>query len=245
MKRSLRQQLQLVLIVFSLLMSPFLIGLHTSVYAASTGGSNSNTNTNSDPHGGSTGGSNSNNNQNNNNQNNNNQGNNQTNQNNQASQTDQGNQTANNPSSNNNGLSSNCPPGGDADPTGSGNQGCLKCIPANITDAGGDTLKKYKQDHPNAVQCGDSAADPSANCDQNGCDLVKKYVNPTINVLSVIVGLVAVISIVAGAIQYITSTGDPQKTSAAKSRISKTIFALVAYAFLYAFLEFIIPGGVF
>jgi hypothetical protein len=74
---------------------------------------------------------------------------------------------------------------------------------------------------------------------------VKKYVNPTINVLSVIVGLVAVISIVAGAIQYITSTGDPQKTSAAKSRISKTIFALVAYAFLYAFLEFIIPGGVF
>jgi hypothetical protein len=91
----------------------------------------------------------------------------------------------------------------------------------------------------------DSASDPNANCNLNGCNLIKKYINPAINVLSAMIGLVAVISIISGGIQYATSTGDPQKTSAARNRISKTVMALVAYAFLYAFLEFLIPGGIF
>jgi len=56
---------------------------------------------------------------------------------------------------------------------------------------------------------------------------------------------VAVISIILGGIQYSASEGDPQKASQAKSRITKTVFAIVSYFFLYAFLQFIVPGGVF
>ena len=114
-----------------------------------------------------------------------------------------------------------------------GQKGCIVC--SNKDNAAKDKA---------AIACNDYAIDPAA-CDGKGCDLVNKYVNPAINVLSMIVGLLAVISIMAGGIQFATSDGDPQKASAAKSRISKTIAALVAYAFLYAFLQFLVPGGIF
>src|SRR5205814_1498218 len=92
-------------------------------------------------------------------------------------------------------------------------------------------------------QCTDEAANPK--CDASKCDFIKKYVNPFINLLSISFGLIAVISIIMGAVQYSTSGGDPQKVTQAKQRISKTIFAVLAYLFLYAFLQFIVPGGLF
>lgn len=94
-------------------------------------------------------------------------------------------------------------------------------------------------------KCQDPAADPQAKCDQDNCDLVKKYINPAINLFSVIFALVVVISLILGAIQYITSEGDPQKSAKAKQRIFNTVVAFVAYFFLYAFLQFLIPGGIF
>jgi len=93
--------------------------------------------------------------------------------------------------------------------------------------------------------CQDPAADPSLDCSQKGCDIIKKYVNPLINLLSIAFGFIAVISIIIGGIQYSASAGDPQKVTQAKQRISKTLFAIFAYFFLYAFLQFIIPGGIF
>lgn len=65
-----------------------------------------------------------------------------------------------------------------------------------------------------------------------------------INILSGIVGIVVVVSIVVGGIQYTTSSGDPQKVAAAKSRIFNSVFALVAFIFTYAFLQYLVPGGV-
>lgn len=82
-------------------------------------------------------------------------------------------------------------------------------------------------------------------CNQNSCDLIKKYVNPTINLLSVIFGIVAAGSLIMGGIQFSTSEGDPQKAAHAKDRISGTIVAIFAYAFIYAFLQFLVPGGLF
>ncbi len=96
-----------------------------------------------------------------------------------------------------------------------------------------------------ANNCSDPAANPKANCSNTGCDLIVKYIDPLVNLLSVVFGLIAVISIIAGSIQYSASTGDPAKSSAAKSRIQNTIIAIVAYFFLYAFLQFLIPGGLF
>lgn len=91
---------------------------------------------------------------------------------------------------------------------------------------------------------GDPALGGTSQCDISSCSLVDNYVKPFIVLLSILVGIVAVLSLILGGIQYTTSSGDPQKTAQAKSRIGKTIMALLAYAFLYAFLNFLIPGGV-
>lgn len=123
--------------------------------------------------------------------------------------------------------------GGGSSGSGSGSGG----------SGGGDNSQP--QDVPTACTGTHCVAQPSSNCNDNKCDLVALYVNPFINVLSLIVGLVAAASLIIGGIQYITSSGDPQKTSAAKSRIQNTLLAFLAYAFLYAFLNFLIPGGLF
>jgi hypothetical protein len=92
-----------------------------------------------------------------------------------------------------------------------------------------------------------NCTDPAITCTSNSsyCNLIKEYVVPTINLLSVAFGLIAVISLLLGAINYITSEGDPQKVSRAKMRIRNTIFSVVAFMFLYSFLNFLIPGGIF
>jgi len=63
--------------------------------------------------------------------------------------------------------------------------------------------------------------------------------------LSGIFGLLAVASLVMAGIQYSASGGDPQKIMQAKKRISTTVVAIVGFFFLYAFLQFLIPGGIF
>ncbi len=93
----------------------------------------------------------------------------------------------------------------------------------------------------------DPAAD-SNSCKQvpvtaSNCDLISKYLNPFINTLAALVGVAVVIAIVIGAIQYGSSAGDPQRVAAAKARIRNALVALITFIFLYALLNFLIPGG--
>jgi hypothetical protein len=79
--------------------------------------------------------------------------------------------------------------------------------------------------------------------DINQCDLIDKYINPAINLVSILIGVAVVISITIGGIQYGSSGGDSQKVTAAKNRIRNSLLALVTFLFLYAMLNFLIPGG--
>jgi hypothetical protein len=79
--------------------------------------------------------------------------------------------------------------------------------------------------------------------DQNNCGVIKLIVG-LINALAALVGVVVVAVIVWGGIQYSTSADDPKAVSEAKNRIKNAIFALVMFAFMYAFLQWIVPGGV-
>ena len=85
----------------------------------------------------------------------------------------------------------------------------------------------------------------SAACSPSGCDLIETYLNPAINMLTVAFGVIAVISIILGGIQYSTSEGDPQKASKAKNRLANTVLAILAYSALYGFLQFLVPGSFF
>lgn len=74
--------------------------------------------------------------------------------------------------------------------------------------------------------------------------LVKNYINPAVAFLAALAGVAVVISVIIGAIQYSSAGGDPGKVTAARNRIVESIVALLAFLFLYAFLNFLLPGGV-
>ena len=84
-----------------------------------------------------------------------------------------------------------------------------------------------------------------AQCNGSNCDLIKAYVNPAINIASGLVGILVVIGLLSGAVQYSASGGNPQAATKAKSRMSNAVIALIAFAFLYALLQWLIPGGIF
>lgn len=66
-----------------------------------------------------------------------------------------------------------------------------------------------------------------------------------IRFLSVGVGLVMVASIIYAGIQYSSSEGSPEATVAAKKRIQNAIIGLVFYLFIFAFVQYLVPGGLF
>lgn len=88
----------------------------------------------------------------------------------------------------------------------------------------------------------DSAA---KTCNGGDCSgLISGYVNPAIKLLSGLIGVIVVISIVWAGIQYASAGGDPGKVVAARKRITNAILALLAYLFMFAFLQWLIPGGI-
>ena len=99
---------------------------------------------------------------------------------------------------------------------------------------------------PGKCSGGKCEVDPATKpCDSDSCDFIGKYINPGINLLTATFGIVATGSLIFGGIQYSSSGGDPQKITQAKNRIRNTIIAVVAYLFLFGFLQFLVPGGLF
>lgn len=78
----------------------------------------------------------------------------------------------------------------------------------------------------------------------DGGGLYSKYLNPFIVFLSGAVGVIVVISIIVGGIQYSSAGGDAQKVASARNRIKNAILALIAFIFLRAILNWIIPNGI-
>jgi len=70
-------------------------------------------------------------------------------------------------------------------------------------------------------------------------------INVVINFLSIGVGVIVIIMIILGGIQYSMAGDNPQAVSAAKQRIMNALLALVVYIFMFAFLQWLIPGGIF
>lgn len=72
---------------------------------------------------------------------------------------------------------------------------------------------------------------------------IENYINPFVTLLTVVIGIVAAISIVVAGIQYASAGSDPGKVQKAKDRIGQTLLGLLAYIFLFALLNYFVPGG--
>lgn len=66
-----------------------------------------------------------------------------------------------------------------------------------------------------------------------------------INVLSAGIGIVIIGAIIFGGIRYSAAGDNAQATAAAKQHIINALIALVAFIFMFAFLQWLIPGGIF
>jgi hypothetical protein len=90
-----------------------------------------------------------------------------------------------------------------------------------------------------------AASSPNPNnCSATHDCIVGGYIDPIIRFLNIAVGIVAVIAIVLGGIQYSASRDNPEAVKSARKHILNALLGLVCYFLLYAFLNFIIPGGI-
>ena len=71
-----------------------------------------------------------------------------------------------------------------------------------------------------------------------------QWIRFLVNVLSALIGVFAIIMVTLAGIQYSASADNPQGVQAAKKRIQNVLIGLVAYIFLYAFLQWLVLGGV-
>jgi len=71
------------------------------------------------------------------------------------------------------------------------------------------------------------------------------YLKEFINFLSAGVLVVVIAMIIIGGIQYSASGGDPNGVADAKKKILNALLALLAYIFMYAFIQWLLPGGLF
>ncbi len=87
-----------------------------------------------------------------------------------------------------------------------------------------------------------------AKCSENACmadNPVIVWTKRIINFLAAGVGIVTTIMIIVGGIQYASAGPNPQAVASAKKKIVNAIIALLAYFFLYGFMQWLIPGGLF
>lgn len=78
-----------------------------------------------------------------------------------------------------------------------------------------------------------------------GEDAIYNILSMAIKIMTGAIGIVAVGAVVYGAILYGASGGSPENIKKAKDIWTNVVIGLVAFAFMVAILNFIIPGGVF
>jgi len=88
---------------------------------------------------------------------------------------------------------------------------------------------------------GDGVID-SKDIENNG---IWKLLVIAINILTGGIGVLAVAGIVYGSILYTSAGGSAEQTKKAIEVIRNVVIGLIAYALMYAGLNFIIPGGLF
>lgn len=122
---------------------------------------------------------------------------------------------------------------------------------AGVSEIGPNAGKVCKKD-PAACHSGQRDPKDDSKCLALGSNRVAlkdnpivKDLNKIVGVLSGLVGVVVVGVIILGGIQYSIAGDKAEAVSAAKKRIINGVTALIAFLFIFAFLQWLIPGGVF
>ena len=87
---------------------------------------------------------------------------------------------------------------------------------------------------------------------ENGCmegtedgSAIFSVLNVVLTVLTYGVGIAGTIGIVIVGIQYMTAKDNAAQMAAAKTRLIAIVIGLAAYAVMWGFLQWLLPGGIF
>ena len=74
---------------------------------------------------------------------------------------------------------------------------------------------------------------------------ITTWLQYVINILTVVLLAGGSVMIAWAGIQYMSARDNAQAVQDAKQKIWNVVFGLIAYFFLYAFLQWLVPGGIF
>jgi hypothetical protein len=114
--------------------------------------------------------------------------------------------------------------------------------PAHTYAAAGCKISKNPLAIPDCSEKYSCAPGGGEKCLENNPIIV--WLNFFINVLAAVIGVGAVAMLIFAGVQYTTAADNPGQVEAAKKKIGAVVLGLVAFIFLYAFLNWLIPGGV-
>lgn len=93
----------------------------------------------------------------------------------------------------------------------------------------------------------DGTIDDADHCIPQGTgiedNVIITYLKAIINFLAIGVGIVTAISLVIAGYQFMSSRDNPQAIQAAVNRFWNAVIALILFVFMYAILNFLVPGG--
>ena len=109
------------------------------------------------------------------------------------------------------------------------------CTPTSII--GGKKCKK--NDAGELVE--DGGGTINCSCDNGTGSETKQILQLVVTIMTMGVGILAVLGITVVGIQYLTAGGSEEKTRKAKRRMFEIVIGLVAYVIIYAVLHWLIP----
>lgn len=104
-------------------------------------------------------------------------------------------------------------------------------VPATVSAAGKDDICR-------GVNLASGAS--GTNCDPVGTTTIESTIATVINLLSLVVGVVAVIMVIIGGLKYIMSSGDASNVTSAKNTILYALIGLVVVALAQIIVRFVL-----
>ena len=86
-----------------------------------------------------------------------------------------------------------------------------------------------------------SIIDNGCSCDSGDGASIKKTLRLVVDIISMGIGILAVIGVIVSGLQYLTAGDSEEKTRKAKRRIVEIVIGIAIYVLMYAILTFLIP----
>lgn len=117
-------------------------------------------------------------------------------------------------------------------------------LPLTTTPASAASVSRPSTTAVNTFGVETAILDGCANkeeAEKNGAGIIC-ILGLVVNIMTIGIGILAVIGITVSGIQYITAGGSEEQTRKAKRRIFEIVLGLAAYAASYLLLHFLLPG---